>query len=726
MKKKLLFLGLWMMFCLQGFAQAEAYPVPDINQCNNEVFDLTVQTPATLANQSPSAYTVTYHLSWQDAENNVNPIANPQAFMITTGNIEQALYIRVTNNATGEFDTTSFVISMWGGPILQPVTDVMTCTDYTLPALAVGNYFTGPNGTGTILPAGTVIVNSQIIYIYAAAEGCSSQNMFMVTINNSNIMIMEPLMECAVNGVATFELEPSMGDAWQLFPDALNMAIYANIEDAEANATENQIQNINDYTAVSGQQSVFIRVETTTCTWILEVQLIVNECSGLSVSGHVAYDADNNGCTESDPGSAGILVYYTSGNYSNYTYTNANGDYIFQNVPTGPINVFVNTSYPANVTATPSNHALIVDDVNIEGVNFCLTPPPPVNDVAVYIYPTSAAQPGFHANYALVINNFGNTVASGTITLQFNDTQLDFVQSWPGMTLSGNTLTLSYTNLQPYGYQYIYLDFLVAVPGIVDLGDIITFTAGVTFDGGTDDYMYNNTHVLDQVSVNSFDPNDINVREGEEITEAQADGYLHYIIRFQNTGNANAQFINVLTTLDNNLDWETFMPMAASHEFQANRNGNNVTFNFDDIQLPGEQVNEPESHGFVMYRIKPKASVGIGDSMSGQASIYFDYNAPIITNTITTTVVPPAGLNDLAAKGFVMYPNPASSKITLQMTAEANNAAVTITDVLGKTVGQLTFTGTQSDIDVSSLNSGIYFVNVSADGKVATQKLVVK
>ncbi|MGQ3088607.1 hypothetical protein, partial [Flavobacterium sp.] len=477
MKKKLLFLSLLIMFCFQGFAQAEAYPVQDINQCNSEVFDLTVQTPITLGNQSPANYSVTYHLTWQDAENNMNAIANPTAFMITTGNIEQALYIRVSNNATGEFDTTSFVIGMWGGPILQPVNDVMTCTAYTLPALAVGNYFTGPGGTGTILPAGTVVTTSQIIYIYAADEGCSSQSMFMVTVNSSNIMLMEPLMECAINGVATFELEPSMGEAYQMFPDTMNMAIYTNMADAEANATENQIYDINNYTSVLGQQSVYIRVETATCTWILQVQLIVNECSGISVSGHVAYDADNNGCTENDPGSAGILVYYTSGNYSNYTYTDADGDYIFQNVPTGAVSVFVNTYYPANVTATPSNHVLTIADVNLEDINFCLTPPPPVNDVAVYLYPTSAAQPGFPATYALVINNFGNTTANGTITLEFNDTQLDFTQSWPAMSQSGNTLTASYTNLQPYGYQVVYLEFLVAQPGIVDLGDVITFTS---------------------------------------------------------------------------------------------------------------------------------------------------------------------------------------------------------------------------------------------------------
>jgi len=726
MKKKLLFLSLLIMFCLQGFAQAEAYPVQDINQCNSEVFDLTVQTPITLGNQSPANYSVTYHLTWQDAENNMNAIANPTAFMMTGNDPEQALYIRVTNLSTGDFDTTSFVVGHWGGPQVPDFPDVMVCDSYILPALEVGNYYSGPYGTGTILPAGTAITTTAMIYVYATnGVMCTSQSNFYVTVNGSQGMQMDPITECNTDGTgfAFFDLEFTMYIMSMTYPDA-EVLLYSSMEDAQAGV--NPILNVANYVNTTPwQQTLYVGAQTNACNWITMIPLVVIECTDITMSGHVAYDADGNGCDASDAPAEGILISYTSGNDYNYAYTDAEGNYTFYNVPNGPVNVIVNTSYPALVTATPENHALTINEENVENVDFCLTPPAPVNDVAVYLYPTSAAQPGFPASYALVINNFGNTTANGTITLEFNDTQLDFTQSWPAMSQSGNTLTASYTNLQPYGYQVIYLEFLVAQPGIVDLGDVITFTSNINLNAGTDNYMYNNTYVLDQVSVNSFDPNDINVREGVEITEAQADGYLHYIIRFQNTGNANAQFINVLTTLDDNLDWETFMPISASHEFQANRNGNNVTFNFDDIQLPGEQVNEQESHGFVIYRIKPKTTVEVGDSMSGQANIYFDFNAPIITNTITTTIVPPAGVNDLSAKGFVMYPNPASSKITLQMTAEANNASVKIIDVLGKTVGQSTFTGTQSDIDISMLNSGVYFVTVNADGKMSTQKLVV-
>ncbi|MCW4469629.1 T9SS type A sorting domain-containing protein [Flavobacterium sp. MFBS3-15] len=734
MKKKLLFLGLLMLLCLKGMAQAEAYPVPDINQCNYEVFDLTVQTPVTLANQSPAEYIVTYHLSWEDADNNVNPIANPQAFMITTGNIEQALYIRVTNIATGEFDTTSFVISMWNGAIVPELNDVTACGSFILPALSSGNYYTGPNGSGTLLPAGTAITTSMALYIYAEQNGCSDQTMFMVTIGNTSAQItLDSVAECIINDMVTYNLEPWIANVWLMYPDALNVQIFETYEDAETNATQNAIQNINNYTitqpVISGQvQVLYIRVDTGNCIWIVQLPLIAIECSNITVSGHISFDADGNGCTENDPPASGIAVYYTLNNQIDYAYTDADGNYTFYNVPTGTISVQASPYYPYNMVSTPTAHTVSVSDVNVENINFCLTPPAPINDVAVYLAPLNGAQPGFTAAYALVIQNFGNTTASGTVALQYNDTQLDYLQSWPSMTALPGMLAFEYTNMQPYGYQIIYIDFQVAMPGIVNLGDIITFTSTISINGAADAFPSNNTDILDQVSVNSWDPNDINVREGEEITEAQADGYLHYTIRFQNEGNANAHNVRIETMLDGNLDWNTFEPMIGSHTFQAERsgNGNEVTFRFNDIQLPGAMVNEPDSHGYVMYRIKPKTSVVAGDSMSGQAGIYFDFNPVIETNTITTTVMSAAGINENTANGFVMYPNPASAKITLQMIAEVNGATVTVTDVLGKTVANAKLQGTQSDLDVSSLKSGVYFVTLNADGKTATQKLVVK
>src|SRR5690606_36305982 len=137
----------------------------------------------------------------------------------------------------------------------------------------------------------------------------------------------------------------------------------------------------------------------------------------------------------------------------------------------------------------------------------------------------------------------------------------------------------------------------------------------------------NNTYELEQVVVNSFDPNDKRVVQGNTITTDETSNYLDYIIRFQNTGSANAINVKITDNLHPNLDWSTLSVTSASHDYNVNLislnivNGNNVEFSFDNINLPSETQNEPESHGYIAYKIKPINSIGEGDVMSGNASI---------------------------------------------------------------------------------------------------------
>ncbi|MDN3678531.1 fibronectin type III domain-containing protein [Flavobacterium paronense] len=66
--------------------------------------------------------------------------------------------------------------------IVQPA-PVAACYTYTLPSLAVGNYFSQTGGIGP-LDIATPITNSQTIYIYAVgATGCINEKSFTVTIN---------------------------------------------------------------------------------------------------------------------------------------------------------------------------------------------------------------------------------------------------------------------------------------------------------------------------------------------------------------------------------------------------------------------------------------------------------------------------------------------------------------------------------------------------------------
>lgn len=74
---------------------------------------------------------------------------------------------------------------------------------------------------------------------------------------------------------------------------------------------------------------------------------------------------------------------------------------------------------------------------------------------------------------------------------------------------------------------------------------------------------------------------------------------------------------------------------------------------------------------------------------------------------------------------FSLYPNPVKGgKVFIN---SANNYAermVEVFDVLGKQV--VSQKGTQSSVDVSHLNKGIYIIKVAEEGKVATRKLVIE
>ncbi len=126
--------------------------------------------------------------------------------------------------------------------------------------------------------------------------------------------------------------------------------------------------------------------------------------------------------------------------------------------------------------------------------------------------------------------------------------------------------------------------------------------------------------------------------EGSKLDISKIDEYLHYQIRFQNEGTDTAFFIVVADTLSNNLDWNTFEFIASSHTCYAKRTNNKRNFIFEHINLPYKAIDEPGSNGWVAFKIKPKPSVVIGDSLNNSAAIYFDFNLPIITNTATTIV----------------------------------------------------------------------------------------
>jgi hypothetical protein len=228
--------------------------------------------------------------------------------------------------------------------------------------------------------------------------------------------------------------------------------------------------------------------------------------------------------------------------------------------------------------------------------------------------------------------------------------------------------------------------------------------------------------VVNQTVVNSQDPNDIIVHEGASLTLARAQQeYLHYTIRFQNIGTSDAINIKVLNDLDAKLDWSTFKLISTSHNCRVKNTNNHNEFLFENINLPGSE-NEPLSHGYITYKVKPIASIAVGNVIPNSANIYFDFNAPIATNLTTTTIVNNLGVDNFAFNDFKCFPNPV--KNTLSVANSSTIDAIEITSLIGQPMISKKVNELQTEINLSALSNGIYFVKVTSQGQDKIVKII--
>ncbi|TDP57357.1 T9SS type B sorting domain-containing protein [Flavobacterium dankookense] len=110
----------------------------------------------------------------------------------------QTIYIfrRLNASCANESD---FTVTINPLPLIDSRSDIDICDQYVLTALNVGNYYTGPNGTGTLLPAGTVITTTQRIYIYGISNStppCSAQNSFQINVFSTQADDLADVTEC--------------------------------------------------------------------------------------------------------------------------------------------------------------------------------------------------------------------------------------------------------------------------------------------------------------------------------------------------------------------------------------------------------------------------------------------------------------------------------------------------------------------------------------------------
>ena len=200
--------------------------------------------------------------------------------------------------------------------------------------------------------------------------------------------------------------------------------------------------------------------------------------------------------------------------------------------------------------------------------------------------------------------------------------------------VNGDTLTW---NISDYSQLNFPFNIDVITNTVAQVGDLISINVTVTPLAG--DYNPSNNNFSEVIGVvNSHDPNSKEVSPPGNVNLKTTDWFT-YTIRFQNTGYASARNVTIRDTLAANVDASSFQLLDYSSLPTVRITGRYVTFSFSQINLPDTFTDPVASKGFVQYRVKLLPPLNNGTGISNSASIYFDFNQPIVTNTVTNTLI---------------------------------------------------------------------------------------
>ena len=234
-----------------------------------------------------------------------------------------------------------------------------------------------------------------------------------------------------------------------------------------------------------------------------------------------------------------------------------------------------------------------------------------------------------------------------------------------------------------------------------------------------------------------FDPNDKRGfptgRGDEHIIAANQD--IKYVIRFQNIGTAPAQNVIIQDTLSPLLIHASVEVGASSHPYHFTLSPEGVlSFQFLNINLPDSTSNLEASQGFVNFRIRQQPDLTIGEVIYNQASIYFDSEAPVVTNETWHTIGEPKEEmtnvveNEAGSAKIFVYPNPAIEGYQVVLPEQVKpEGRWELYDAQGRITQTRMVRSSSFWLPTKELDSGIYFYKLHlSDQTIFQGKLIVE
>ena len=364
----------------------------------------------------------------------------------------------------------------------------------------------------------------------------------------------------------------------------------------------------------------------------------------------------------------------------------------------------------------PGTYSVLVTDAEGCAQEATTTVPGPSSDdqtdLATAVVSIGAYRPGMSVSVPLSAWNDGCQPADAEVTLVFSGPVQFQSATPPPDGIAGDSLWWSTWSLTYNGGVFQPMVHLITDVSAT-IGDQVCLTSSVSsleadLDGS------NNTYTACYAVVNSYDPNDKAVSPLGEgpLGVVPVDQRLTYTIRFQNTGTAEAMSVIVTDELDPALDVSTFELLSTSHAATVEiRPGSELVFHFPSIHLPDSTSDEPGSHGYVVFSCAPVAGLPIGTQVENEARIYFDYNAPIITNTVLNTWGDPLSVVEHPVDAIEVYPNPANDLISLSLKARSIGSPLFIRDLQGRVLLTRRMERSVEEIDIAHLAPGVYSIS---------------
>ncbi|MDR6967252.1 putative delta-60 repeat protein [Flavobacterium arsenatis] len=443
------------------------------------------------------------------------------------------------------------------------------------------------------------------------------------------------------------------------------------------------------------------------------------------MNGFTRIDTQNNGCSPTDAGFPYLKYKLVNGATESFYYSSPEGQHgVMLKNGTSVITPILDN--PSWFSVSPSSITLTMPSAtNYYNQNYCVTAVGVHQDFEATLVPIDNAVPGFDAFYKITVKNKGNQIATGSVQFTFDATRTEFVESTPTVTTNGQgTLTWNIENMQPLTeLEYLIkleLNTPMDTPSL-NGDDILAFTALATVE--QDEVTANNEAVLNQTVVNSYDPNDKICLGGDYIIPENVGNYMYYRIRFENLGTAPARNIRVTDVIDAaKFDIASLSPVDGSHPFTTRIiQENQVEFMFNNIQLGFADDN---NDGYLVFKIRSKATLTEGAVLENTAAIYFDYNFPIITNTAVVTVQTPLKVKDHTSALFTVYPVPAKDMLYISNPNHTAIASIAVHNLLGQTVISNTIPDTDGRINIATLATGSYIMQITTNSDVQVTKFI--